>query len=190
MTATEILPSVPKRKHSTKRESEVDRFWRYLEKADGDSCWTLVGIEPDDKGYFRFQVSGSRKKIRAHVLSWIIHYGPIPAAPGRGLFVCHKCDNRACVRPDHLFLGTNDDNINDMMKKNRQCHGAAHKDAKLTEDSVRAICQMLSDGMRQNHVAHRFGVSYQTIQAIRKGRKWRYVTSTLQNFPVSIVSKP
>lgn len=75
-------------------------------------CWNWTGfINP--KGYG--QLSFKRRTVRAHRLAWALAYGPIPD----GLCVCHRCDNRRCVRPDHLFIGTNLDNMRDMVAKGR-----------------------------------------------------------------------
>lgn len=92
---------------------EIERFWSHVTKTD--SCWLcdLYG----SRGYSTFHLrrNSTNKFILAHRLSWMLHKGGIPD----GLFVCHKCDIRKCVNPDHLFLGTNLDNINDMNAKGR-----------------------------------------------------------------------
>jgi HNH endonuclease len=74
-------------------------------------CWIWIKAGQYGYGYMIL----NKKKIRAHRLSWIIHNGDIP----EGLLVCHKCDVKCCVNPNHLFLGTGDDNMQDMIKKNR-----------------------------------------------------------------------
>lgn len=76
-----------------------------------DSCWLWLGGTQD--GYGRLRYAG--KKILAHRLSWEMHFGKIP----EGLWVLHKCDVRNCIRPEHLFLGTNQDNVDDKMRKKR-----------------------------------------------------------------------
>lgn len=91
-------------------EKDIDRFWSKV--ARGDGCWKYLGkIRPD--GYGRFKVK--RDYRMAHRVAWTIVNGDIPD----GLNVCHHCDVRDCVRPDHLFVGTQADNIHDMWAKGR-----------------------------------------------------------------------
>ena len=93
---------------------DLDRFWDQIE-VDGD-CWVWLGYTTD-AGYGRFYTR--RVQVYTHRFSWTIHNGPIPD----GRHVLHKCDNPPCVKPDHLFLGTNEDNIADKIAKGRQPKG-------------------------------------------------------------------
>ena len=95
-----------------------DRFWPKVQKSEGCWFWIAGGDGPDGYGRIREGRAGSRFLL-AHRVAWELTYGPIPD----GLFVCHHCDNRRCVRPDHLFLGTADDNNKDMQRKGRASHG-------------------------------------------------------------------
>lgn len=96
-----------------------DLFWSRVIKAEGDGCWEYTR-PTGERGYARLYVFGYY--TIAHRLAWLITNGPIAA----GLFVCHKCDNPRCVRPDHLFLGTAEENVQDMVKKGRAawCHNS------------------------------------------------------------------
>ena len=93
----------------------AERFWAKVDRSG--ECWLWTGPQVG-RGYGKTSFNG--KTQRAHRVSWELTYGPIPA----GVFVCHKCDNPLCVRPEHLFLGTPLDNVRDMCAKKRQVSGS------------------------------------------------------------------
>lgn len=145
------------------------RIFAYSE--DEGDCWIWRG-SLNATGYGRTRVDGVH--WAAHRLSWAVHNGPIPD----GLFVCHRCDNRRCVKPAHLFLGTAADNNADMIAKGRSRPG--HPDnrgeknprAKLSERDVMAIRDALSAGAIGCVLARQYSVSKQLISAIRTGQRW------------------
>lgn len=108
------------------------------------------------------------KQKRAHRVSWIVHNGDIPD----GMLVCHKCDNPKCVNPEHLFLGTNADNMKDAAKKGRFTH------AKLTPSCVQIIRMLLKKKVPQKNIAKLFNITVGPVSSISMGRNWKHVKST------------
>lgn len=108
--------------------------------------------------------------LHTHRLSWIMHFGVIP----EGKWVLHKCDNPSCVRPDHLFLGTPQDNTDDMVSKNRQVQGEDVTQAKLTKDQVVEIRKRWSARLTQQKLADEYGVNVGTIN-MALYRTWKGV---------------
>jgi hypothetical protein len=99
-----------------------------------------------------------------------------------GSVVCHSCDNPSCVNPDHLWRGTQKQNLQDMVLKGRKVtpcqEGEGNHNSKLTEDDVRYIKAFLAAGAQQKLIAKQFGVSYSAVQAIKKDRRWGHVEVT------------
>lgn len=141
------------------------RFWSNCRIDIRTGCIHYEG-QQSDAGYGRFMVMGRR--IVASRVAYALAYGMVPA----DLYVCHHCDTPSCVRPDHLFLGTPDDNAKDRDKKGRQSRGEAHRSAKLTEARVVAI---LADTRPVEAIAAAHGVSKATVQHILNGRRWSHI---------------
>ena len=146
-----------------------ERFLAKVCPERNGGCWLWRGmVVGSGYGMVRFE----RKMYPAHRLAWKLFRGEI--APG--LVVCHKCDVRTCVNPEHLFLGTHAENMKDMKEKGRSPHGDGHSRSKLTAKNVRRIKTMLAAGqMRMSEIARAFGVTHGTIDCIAKAKTWRHV---------------
>lgn len=136
-----------------------ERFMRYVRKSD--DCWLWSGkIATNGYGHFW---TGERD-TGAHRASYALWVGPIPT----GHFVLHRCDVRACVRPDHLFTGTATDNMRDCSRKGRT-------PAKLTPDGVREIRRLVDAGFSYRTIGRQFGVNSSTVARIMSGGLWAFV---------------
>lgn len=134
-----------------------------------DGCW-YWNLSLDSAGYGLFQSVG--KKYKAHRFSYWISKGEIG-----DLCVCHSCDNRNCVNPDHLWLGSEKDNYDDMVNKNRRVilRGIRHGCHRLKENQVLEIKRKLRNGVKPRHVAIVFGISDSAIFDIKAGRTWGHI---------------
>lgn len=159
----------------TAKTDPVERFWRNVQKTDG--CWNWLGTK-HNLGYgllfLRKRPNGSSDRAYAHRFSYELAKGKIP----NGLYVCHKCDNPNCVNPDHLFVGTQSDNMTDCSQKGRLRPGNTSGEnnglAKLTEEKVRYIRAMR--GKRNySELAREFGVSHIAVRLASLRKTWRHV---------------
>jgi len=135
-------------------------------------CWAWIA-HVDPSGYGKFKINGEMKL--AHRVSYELYTGTIPD----GMFVLHKCDNRICVNPAHLFLGTHQDNMDDMKNKGRSSResrnkGSSNGRAKLTESDVSEIRKRYEDGCATQHeLSVQYGVSRSTVSYICSGQRWK-----------------
>lgn len=138
-------------------------FWEYVDKSG--NCWVWTGTLAAG-GYGRFLGDS------AHRLSYEQTYGAIPD----GYFVCHRCDNPPCVRPEHLFLGTHQDNMDDMDAKDRRAIGERHGCARLAPEQVQAIrSRYAAGGVSYGSLAKEYDISKATVSHIVTGRKWKHL---------------
>jgi hypothetical protein len=179
--------------------SPEERLWKGIATLDDDRCWERRRVDCHN-GYARIQLW--RRREYAHRDAFIIAYGWIP----QGLFVCHRCDNRACVRPSHLFAGTAADNTQDAARKGRMPKGdrnparlyperlargdrngtRLHPErvargerigiSKLTEADIHAI-RALEGKMSQRGIAAKFGVGRSTVNCVLRGISWKHVAA-------------
>ena len=139
---------------------------------DENGCWIWTAyITPYGYGQFAM-INLGYKPMHASRSSWILHH---KKDPGPGLLVCHTCDVRPCVNPDHLFLGTHNDNKRDCVSKNRQAQGARNAQSKLTVAEVREIKKLMAKNVTQYKIAIQYNIHESQISAIKHGRTWRHV---------------
>ena len=153
------------------------RFWEKVDvPANEFGCWEWQAAQ-DEHGYGWFGLDGRQQ--RAHRVAWQFVNGPIPKGEGaHGTCVLHRCDNRACVRPDHLFLGSHADNVRDMVKKGRQVKGKAHGRAKLTREDVYAI---RADTRLQREIAADYGINRSAVSNIKLRKRWAHLPELALN---------
>lgn len=148
-------------------DSIVTRFWSHVHKSSG--CWNWTASKYLN-GYGQFVIRGE-PRTPAHRTSYRITCGEIPD----GVCVLHRCDNRECVRPDHLFLGTRLDNTQDALKKGRIAHGNKSGNAVLSETKVWKIRSSFLKGKTQKELAKIFSVSQSCISKITCGNRWKHL---------------
>lgn len=150
-----------------RQEEYKKKFWKNVDKTR--ACWIWLGPKVG-RGYGKVKFDG--KTQRAHRVVWEWTNGPIPD----GMYVCHRCDNPACVRPDHLFVGTPAENVHDMHQKNRYPRGEARKRAKLTAVMVIEIRSRYEPRkITVKTLAKEYGVDPALIHRIIQRKAWKHV---------------
>lgn len=146
----------------------ISRFEAKINKTDG--CWEWTA-SCAGKGYGQMKLPKQRKQEYSHRLAYLIYKGPILD----GHYVCHTCDNPKCCNPDHLFLGTCKENLQDMKSKNRHLAGEKNSMAKLTAEDIEKIKVCIAAGMSQRQIGKAFGVHQSAISKINIGRRWHHL---------------
>lgn len=152
---------------SESRRPIANRYTRFLAKVDvkgfdPEACWPFLGAGKGN-GYGNVTVEGSNTTAHRH--SYELFCGPVPEE----MDVCHTCDNRWCVNPDHLFIGTRQDNVEDCRMKGRASGGNRKH---LTEAQVQEIWRRLNGGQSARKISNDLDINYHTISAIRAGRSY------------------
>lgn len=150
---------------------QIDYVWSRVEKTG--ECWLWKGsLNPDGYGKITLPVNESNRTIAAHRLVWEMVKGEIP----KGLLCCHSCDVRHCVNPSHIWLGTQKENIQDMVRKGR-------KPSKLKPKQVLEIYALLQENtLTYREIGQRFGVGTTIVRDIGSGKKWSHLTKADGSF--------
>ena len=142
-----------------------ERFLSHAIPEPNSGCW-IWEASYFNSGYGRFAET-SRKSTLAHRMAYTLFCGSIP----HNSFVCHKCDNKSCVNPDHLFIGTPQDNSTDMVNKKRQAYGVKIRKLALTKEQAFHIANSAEP---LNKLAEKFGVSYGVVWGVKNGKSYKW----------------
>lgn len=152
----------------------MKRFWSKVDVRGPGECWEWKASVNARWGYGQFRLG--KTMARAHRVAWQLEKGEIPD----GLDVLHTCDNRRCVNLRHLFLGTAQDNVDDMIAKGRKVsrgpQGETHPRARMTARKVRTLRAFFTAGMfSQSDLARIYTIAPNTVGDIVKNRRWKSV---------------
>ena len=163
-------------KSGPKPKDARERFWQKVRDGaapahcpDLGPCLEWTGARTS-AGYGNFY-AGKDQWTLAHRFAWEMEFGPVTP----GMFALHRCDNRLCIRTAHLFLGDQQDNLDDAKRKGRQCRGSRNGSAKLTEDDVRSIRARAASGETRTAIANAFGITYFSVRLIVQRKRWSYL---------------
>jgi len=154
--------------NTTTNQTLQERFDDKWTPEPYSGCWLWTAAR-SPSGYGRIGIGGRAGNARqAHRISWGLHRGEIP----KGKEVCHRCDTPSCVNPDHLFLGSHQENMRDAVQKGRTSKGEHRPLAKLSEGQVEEIRASTES---QRVLAGRYGVCQQHISEVKSGSKWSHL---------------
>ena len=151
------------------KQKDIDRFWSKVQKTR--KCWNWIGGCFTRDGYGQIGICGQMR--RSHRISWIIHFGKIP----NKLYVLHKCNNRKCIRPDHLYLGTQFENMRDaILAGNLSPKGEKNGRSRISERDVLMIRDLYKNfHWKQKQLAELFKIGRSTISHIIRNFTWSHV---------------
>lgn len=145
-------------------------YERFIEKIKiVDECWEWISSSDGRYGFFKFE----NLNYRSHRMSWMLHFGEIP----QGMLICHKCDNMICVNPDHLFLGTQKDNVRDCIKKSRMNRPTGEKNnlSRFKESDIHEIRNLYLEGISSHEIAEKYSTSPSEICDILRCKIWKHL---------------
>jgi hypothetical protein len=156
--------------HPEHHKNRISVFLDNILKIQDTGCWEWQGSYKS--GYGFFGING--KEVATHRFSYELYNGPI----NDGLECCHSCDNSMCCNPEHLFLGTHSDNMQDMVSKGRanKNKGERHHKSSITESDVKNILVLLSSGVSMKKIHEELNISYRIIQRVCSGESWSHVS--------------
>ena len=150
------------------RQNSIARTFDSHYRVD-DATGCHEWLRAKNKGYGHLFDSDRWAVVGAHIFAYERLHGKVP----EGMHVCHSCDNRGCVNPAHLFLGTNTDNRLDSVVKRRHAFGSRHGRAKIDEAQAEAIKQAWkAGGASQKQIAQQFGISQTQVSRIVNNQRW------------------
>lgn len=164
VTSCGCLRSINRKNYDADMKNKLLAKIKYI-----NDCWEWQGsLHRQGYGHFPYK----RKILLAHRVSWNLFNGYIP----ENIKVCHKCDNPKCINPEHLFLGSQKENVDDMFQKKRKDHqGEKHPRAKLTKEKVLEIRQMIEKGISQEIICKKYNITNGHVGSIKHRRTWKVV---------------
>lgn len=156
------------------RTNTINDYYNKIDKSNIDGCWIFTGYL-DSKGYGAIRL-GEGKRILTHRLAY--HLANPDWLLSSKLFVLHKCDNPPCVNPEHLFLGTGKDNMQDKTQKGRAAKGEQiRKGNGLSREKVIAIFSLKNDGLTHEKIAKKIGCCQTSVSNVLNGKCWSWLNT-------------
>lgn len=158
-------------------EVDLKKFWSRVQRGNNEDCWLWTG-SLGGAGYGQFLLF--KRTLLAHRVSYILHSKKIIEF---GMYACHKCDKPSCVNPNHIFLGTQKDNMSDCSKKNRTNKsyltiyfaGENGPNSKLTNQNVIKIRELLNKGCKQIEISSLFNISQPNVSDIKRRNTYKNI---------------